>query len=152
MHWSVSVERRPEIHEFSFESGLDDPALSDIDSSCATDSMFSSSSSGTDSGDFASSSMDEEEKLPQPEGDVSNVPEPGTEERLSENTKIGDEDGDFLSWLTKNKPQMAVYEVPLRRDGWDSLQCLRILTPDDMADLNILPGHRRLLVDTLKDL
>ena len=33
-----------------------------------------------------------------------------------------------------------------------TLQSLRLLTPDDMADMNILPGHRRLLVDALKDL
>ena len=33
-----------------------------------------------------------------------------------------------------------------------TLQSLRLLTLDDMADMNILPGHHRLLVDVLKDL
>ena len=44
--------------------------LSDTDLSCTANSTFSSSSSGTDSGDSTSFGMDEEEELPQPEGDV----------------------------------------------------------------------------------
>ena len=90
--------------------------------------------------------------MPQPECDVPDVPVPSMEQNLSEETKTGNQEGDFLSWLAKYKPQLAAYEVPLRRDGWDTLQSLRLLTPDDMADMNILLGHRRLLVDALKDL
>ena len=59
---------------------------------------------------------------------------------------------DFLTWLSKYRPQLSSYETRLRRDGWDTLDSLRLLTAEDMSDLNILPGHRRLLVDTLKDL
>ena len=84
--------------------------------------------------------------------DVPDVPVPSMDQNLSEETKTGNQEGDFLSWLAKYKPQLAVYEVRLRRDGWDTLQSLRLLTPGDMADMNILPGHRRLLVDALKDL
>ena len=59
---------------------------------------------------------------------------------------------DLLCWLAKYKPQMAVYEAKLRRDGWDTLQSLRCMTTNHMADLNILLDHRCLLLDTLKDL
>ena len=40
----------------------------------------------------------------------------------------------------------------LQRDGWDTPQSLKLLMPEDMAQMNILPGHRRLMVETAKDL
>ena len=40
----------------------------------------------------------------------------------------------------------------MRRDGWDTLQSLKLLTPEDMAQMNTLQGHCCLLVETLKDL
>ena len=40
----------------------------------------------------------------------------------------------------------------LQRDGWATPQSLKLLTPEDMVQMNILPRHRRLMVDTLKDL
>ena len=40
----------------------------------------------------------------------------------------------------------------LQHDGWDTSQSFKLLTPEDMAQMNILPGHQRLMVETLKDL
>ena len=40
----------------------------------------------------------------------------------------------------------------LQRDGWDTPQSLKFLTPEDMVQMNILLQHRRLMVETLKDL
>ena len=40
----------------------------------------------------------------------------------------------------------------LQRDERDTPQSLKLLTPEDMAQMNILPGHRRLMVEILKDL
>ena len=40
----------------------------------------------------------------------------------------------------------------LQRDGWDTPQSLKLLTPEDMAQMNILPGDPRLMVEILKDL
>ena len=59
---------------------------------------------------------------------------------------------DLSCWLTKYKPQLAVYAAQLWRDGWDTLRSLRFMTTNNMADLNIFLGHRCLVVDTLKDL
>ena len=59
---------------------------------------------------------------------------------------------DFLVRFSEFRPALAAYQSALRCDGWDTLQSLRLFLAVDMARLNILPGHRRLLVDTLKDL
>ena len=40
----------------------------------------------------------------------------------------------------------------LQRDGWAAPHSLKLLTPEDMVQMNILLGHRRLMVETLKDL
>ena len=40
----------------------------------------------------------------------------------------------------------------LQRDGWATPQSLKLLTPEDMVQMSILPGHRHLMVETLKDL
>ena len=100
----------------------------------------------------ACSSSDEEVKIPQPEPNVRDVPDSFAQDEVEEEECTGAPKEDLLSWLAKYEPQLAVYEARLQCDSWDALQSLRLMTGNDMADLNILPGHCRLLVDTLKDL
>ena len=52
--------------------------------------------------------------------------------------------------LAATTTQMSVSH--LQRDGWATPQSLKLLTPEDMVQMNILPGHWRLMVETLKDL
>ena len=40
----------------------------------------------------------------------------------------------------------------LQRDGWATPQSLKLLTSEDMVQMSIVPGHRHLMVETLKDL
>ena len=40
----------------------------------------------------------------------------------------------------------------LQRDGWATPQSLKLLTPKAMVQMSGLPGHRHLMVETLKDL
>ena len=49
---------------------------------------------------------------------------------------------------TKKQTQ-SPSRIRLRRDGWDTVQSLKLLTEEDMAELHIFPGHCPLLVDTL---
>ena len=72
------------------------------------------------------------------------------QDKVEEEEGTGASKKDLLSWLAKYKAQMVVYEARLRCNGRpDTLQSLKLMTANDMADLNILPGHRPLLVDAL---
>ena len=100
----------------------------------------------------AASDFDDEEPLPQPE--PAKPQQPHEEDVQPDNTQNPAQGAveDFLSWLCKYWPQLAAYETCLRRDGWDTPQSLKLLTPEDIAQMNILPGHRRLTMETPKDL
>ena len=150
VQWSIAAERRPQSYEDSSESDSDEMGTSDSDTSFATGSSISSGEEGSMSSRSAASADDDEEPLPQPEPAEPQQPEQAEEDVQQDAPQ--DAAPDFLSWLSKYRPQLAAYEIRLRRDGWDTVQSLKLLTVEDMAQLNILPGHRRLLVDTVKDL
>ena len=152
VRWSITTERRPEGYEDSSESDSDGFGSSDSDTSYATGSSLSSGDECSMSSRSAASDFDNEEPLPQPEPAEPQQPdEKDVQPDNAENPAKGAVE-DFLSWLCKYRPQLAAYETCLRRDGWDTPQSLKLLTPEDMAEMNILPGHRRLMMGTLKDL
>ena len=153
VQWSIATVRRPESYAESSDSDSDGPGTSDSDTSYATGSSLSSGDEESMSSRSATSVSDDEDPVPDPEPAA---PQPPTEEghvqQQSAEKPAEKPPDDFLTWLSKYRPQLSSYETRLRRDGWDTLDSLRLLTAEDMSDLNILPGHRRLLVDTLKDL
>ena len=55
------------------------------------------------------------------------------------------DDMDILTMLLTSCPQLKCYEVALRRNGFDSPEAMRILSVADLAEINILPGHRHVL-------
>ena len=43
------------------------------------------------------------------------------------------------------------YAQALQREGFDRMETLRFITPEDMARLDIVVGHRRLLLNIINE-
>jgi|Transcript_70676 hypothetical protein len=57
---------------------------------------------------------------------------------------------EILTMLLTSCPQLKCYEVKLRRNGFDSPEAMRFLSVADLAEMKIVPGHRRVLGSGLR--
>ena len=166
LKWASVKKRRParqarriateEVSRDSTSStGLDE---SDTSSSAATQSSPSgteSSSSGASSGSTcsaASGTYSEDERALQVSPEKVVAPPMENTEDSASTTQVAKPSPDFLQWLSNYRPALKPYMTAFKRDGWETGEALQAMTVEDMAALDMKPGHRAVLKEALKTL